>query len=410
MNVTISRSVAVSFGRRGLKRMIPSRARHAPVTITIPSTSSALAKIEPMTAYCATITSPGGQREQDDEELRQVPERRLEHARHARAVAVPDGLRRDRHDPRETGESHGCGRERDQVRPVQVVQRGCGHNHDCERRQEHAVGAAHGCPIVGSSRTMPRRRRLCGSHRSGQSGSSARSRAIALADRRMRREERRRGRGGERVDRVERLGRRVRAELDELARLLQPEERVGEPVRRSRRSRRRTRSARTRASATAAAWTNAEAIGPSTNSSARSRKPPIRLSSTSAAAKHHGRRLDEHVTRADVRELVREHALELGRRQRRSRPVAHADRRRRAGPRPTTSARGMPVAERCRAAAVAMPRCAARRSTVECSAGASASGSSSRADACPSTMRSPYQYVLAASRSTPRRRRRRGSR
>src|SRR5438445_5533680 len=56
--------------------------------------------------------------------------------------------------------------------------------------------------------------------------------AHSLADRRVRGEE-----GGEalvceRVRRVQRLGRRARLERDELHGLLQPDERIGEPVRR----------------------------------------------------------------------------------------------------------------------------------------------------------------------------------
>ena len=53
-----SSSVVVSFGRRGENRITPSSVRRAPTTITKPSTSSALAKIEPMIENWATITSP----------------------------------------------------------------------------------------------------------------------------------------------------------------------------------------------------------------------------------------------------------------------------------------------------------------------------------------------------------------
>ncbi len=57
-NSETSSSVAVSCGRRWLKRMHPSSARIDPATITSPSTSSALAKIEPIREVCATTTSP----------------------------------------------------------------------------------------------------------------------------------------------------------------------------------------------------------------------------------------------------------------------------------------------------------------------------------------------------------------
>jgi hypothetical protein len=48
----------VSFGSRALKRITPSFDSRAPTTITKPSTSSALAKIEPRIENCATTTSP----------------------------------------------------------------------------------------------------------------------------------------------------------------------------------------------------------------------------------------------------------------------------------------------------------------------------------------------------------------
>ena len=58
MNVDISSSVAVSFGRCGLKRITPVRSFQAPATITRPSTSSALTRIEPMIAVSATTFWP----------------------------------------------------------------------------------------------------------------------------------------------------------------------------------------------------------------------------------------------------------------------------------------------------------------------------------------------------------------
>ena len=58
MNVANRSSVAVSLGRRRWKRMTPSGAARAPVTITRPSTSSALANSEPMIDVCATTVCP----------------------------------------------------------------------------------------------------------------------------------------------------------------------------------------------------------------------------------------------------------------------------------------------------------------------------------------------------------------
>ena len=51
-------SVAVSFGRRGLKRIRFSPDRHAPAITTRPSTSSAFANRLPRIEVCATTTSP----------------------------------------------------------------------------------------------------------------------------------------------------------------------------------------------------------------------------------------------------------------------------------------------------------------------------------------------------------------
>ena len=53
-----SSSVVVSFGSRAENRMTPSSDWRAPTTITKPSTSSALAKIEPMIENWATTISP----------------------------------------------------------------------------------------------------------------------------------------------------------------------------------------------------------------------------------------------------------------------------------------------------------------------------------------------------------------
>ena len=76
--------IALSFGSVTEKRMIPSLLARHPAITTRPSTSSALAKIEPMIAVWAITISPAAEREHDDEELGQVSERGLEHAGGAR--------------------------------------------------------------------------------------------------------------------------------------------------------------------------------------------------------------------------------------------------------------------------------------------------------------------------------------
>ena len=59
---------------------------------------------------------------------------------------------------------------------------------------------------------------------------------------------------------------------------------------------------------------NAAPTGASTASRNRDRKPPIRRELEERRREQHGVGLGEHVARADVRELVREDRLELGRR------------------------------------------------------------------------------------------------
>ena len=117
MNTVTCSSVAVSRGRRLEKRMIPSCERRAPTTITRPSTSSALARIEPTIAVCATTSSPFLQREDHDEQLRQVAERRLQHPGDARPEALAELLGRERDDPRQPRERERRDREARDRRP-----------------------------------------------------------------------------------------------------------------------------------------------------------------------------------------------------------------------------------------------------------------------------------------------------
>ena len=86
---------------------------------------------------------------------------------------------------------------------------------------------------------------------------------------------------------------------------------------------------------------NAAAIGASTTRSQRERNPPTRLELEERRGEEHGKRLGEHVAGADVRELVREHRLELAGGERGSRPGLTTSVALR-GPRPTTNARGKP--------------------------------------------------------------------
>ena len=130
----------------------------------------------------------------------------------------------------------------------------------------------------------------------------------------------------ERVDRVERLGRRARAELDELVRLLEPQQRVGEAVRRladrgrgavgdelaPRREQQMHERGRERAE-----HEQERTLEPAAD--------PAQLDER--GGDDDGDRLHEHVPAGDVRELVREHAVELGGRGGREQALADGDRR-----------------------------------------------------------------------------------
>ncbi len=121
MNTVTCSSVAVSRGRRLEKRITPSGARRAPTTITSPSTSRALAKIEPMIAVWATTSLALLQREDHDEQLGQVAERRLEHPGDAGAEALAELLGRERDHPGEPRQREGRQREAWDRRPLPVV-------------------------------------------------------------------------------------------------------------------------------------------------------------------------------------------------------------------------------------------------------------------------------------------------
>ena len=78
MKTQASSSVEASRATLGSKRMTRSLERSEPAMITRPSTSSAVANSEPTIADCATAPLAGAQREDDDEELGEVAERRLQ--------------------------------------------------------------------------------------------------------------------------------------------------------------------------------------------------------------------------------------------------------------------------------------------------------------------------------------------
>jgi hypothetical protein len=79
------------------------------------------------------------QREQDDEELGQVAERRLQDSRHGRAEPRADLLRRERHDERQRGQRQAGHHEGEDVGRA-AVGRGA-------RRRGPEDGQEHGQPL-----------------------------------------------------------------------------------------------------------------------------------------------------------------------------------------------------------------------------------------------------------------------
>ena len=84
----------------------------------------------------------GLEREDDDEELGQVAEGRLEQARHRRPEPLADLGGRERHDPRQSCESDGRDRERGERRRSSVV-RDRGADGDSRDQRNQGPGSAH---------------------------------------------------------------------------------------------------------------------------------------------------------------------------------------------------------------------------------------------------------------------------
>ena len=150
---------------------------------------------------------------------------------------------------------------------------------------------------------------------------SARRRCTRSLDRRVRHEQRGEARLLERVDRVERLGRRRatrtgRAPPSARGGCRASARPCGEPQKPA-----AVRSAANSRFVESIRWRNAAEIGPRNMSSARSSQPPIRLMLDRHRRQDDERRLHGDVAVVDLRQLVREHALELRRRRARaSRP------------------------------------------------------------------------------------------
>ena len=196
---------------------------------------------------------------------------------------------------------------------------------------------------------------------------------------------------GERVRRVERLGRRRwprtrRAPSPARAAAARPRGRAA-----SRTARRRAGRPRTRASARAAGARTTAASGPSTKRSARwsAAADPRQLDDRTSRATT-ATVCTQHVAVPEVRELVRDDALELGRRRDAEQPDRDRERRAATGAAPGRQRPRVAVGEHVEPRldhAGRAPR-AARRSSA---APAPRRAASSRAPTIPITIRSAYQ-------------------
>ena len=125
----------MSFGRRGLKRMIPSSECHAPGDDREAEHEQRVREERAEHGGRRDDDLARGEREQDDEELGQVAERRLEHARRRRSVTGADRLGRGADDVGEPGEREPGDDEPNDRVGVREVEDACDGGDD-ERRAE----------------------------------------------------------------------------------------------------------------------------------------------------------------------------------------------------------------------------------------------------------------------------------
>ena len=102
--VESSSSVAVSLGSRALKRIRPSPRCRAPAMITRPSTSSALTRIEPRIAVCATTSCPAFSAKITTKNSGRLPSVDCITPGDRRCRALAHLLGRERHHPRQAGQ------------------------------------------------------------------------------------------------------------------------------------------------------------------------------------------------------------------------------------------------------------------------------------------------------------------
>ena len=115
MKLVIINSVAVSFGRRGAKRITWSGARQRARDEHQSEHEQRVDQDRAEDRRLGDHQLTGVQREDDDEELGQVAERRLQQAGRRRPEPLSHLLGRDRHDPRRARERDARDDEREYV-------------------------------------------------------------------------------------------------------------------------------------------------------------------------------------------------------------------------------------------------------------------------------------------------------
>ena len=193
MKTARSRSVAVSFGSRFLKRMTPSGAGARPGDDREPQDEQRVREQRADDRRLRHDELAGGEGEEDDEELGQVAERRLERSGHGRPEAHTDGLRRDGDHPGQAGQRDGGDQEgRDWV-GVQVVERPGGDRGESDAAEDGVTDGQTPCARTSLRASGPTPRAPCSAptreqaHELGLVGAQL---LVALLDRRDQRDDR----------------------------------------------------------------------------------------------------------------------------------------------------------------------------------------------------------------------------
>ena len=144
MKTVTCSSVAVSRGSRVEKRMMPSGARARADDDHQPEHEQRVGEHRSDDRRLRDHQLALLQREDHDEQLRQVAERRLQHAGDARPEALAELLGGERHDPRQPGQRERGEREAGHRRPGLVVGQPRQRREDRDRSRAERSASARG--------------------------------------------------------------------------------------------------------------------------------------------------------------------------------------------------------------------------------------------------------------------------